>query len=61
MFTTLDTSIDERETISSANPLYLRINYARGYIEGKSGNKYFIFDSVDELCMNCKYATVPKN
>ena len=30
------------------NPLYLRIDHARGYIEEKSGNKYLIFDSVDE-------------
>ena len=30
------------------NPLYLRIDYARGYIEEKSGNKYLVFDSVDE-------------
>ena len=30
------------------NPLYLRINHASGYIEEKNGNKYLIFDSVDE-------------
>ena len=30
------------------NLLYLRINHANGYIEEKSGNKYVIFDSVDE-------------
>ena len=36
------------ETISSVNPLYLRINYASGYIEEKNGNKYLIFDSADE-------------
>ena len=30
------------------NLLYLRINHASGYIEEKSGNKYLIFDSVDE-------------
>ena len=30
------------------NPLYLRINYASGYIEEKNGNKYLIFDSVEE-------------
>ena len=40
--------IDECETISSVNPLYLRINHASGYIEEKNGNKYLIFDSVDE-------------
>ena len=28
--------------------MYLRINYASGYIEEKTGNKYLIFDSVDE-------------
>ena len=36
------------ETISSVNPLYLRINYASGYILEKIGNKYLIFDSADE-------------
>ena len=30
------------------NPLYLCINHASGYIEEKNGNKYLIFDSVDE-------------
>ena len=30
------------------NPLYLRIGHASGYIEEKTGNKYLIFDSVDE-------------
>ena len=30
------------------NTLYLRINHASGYIEEKNGNKYLIFDSVDE-------------
>ena len=30
--------IDEYETISSVNPLYLRINHASGYIEEKNGN-----------------------
>ena len=40
--------IDECETISSVYPLYLGINHASGYTEGKNGNKYFIFDSVDE-------------
>ena len=28
--------------------MYLRINHASGYIEEKNGNKYLIFDSVDE-------------
>ena len=36
------------ESIYSVNPLYLRINHASGYIEEKNGNKYLIFDSVDE-------------
>ena len=27
---------------------YLRINHASGYIEERNGNKYLIFDSVDE-------------
>ena len=39
---------DDYETIYSVNPWYLRINHARGYIEEKNGNKYWIFDSVDE-------------
>ena len=30
------------------NPLYLRTNHASGYIEEEIGNKYLIFDSVDE-------------
>ena len=38
--------IDDYENIYSVNPLYLRINHAGGYIEGKNGNKYLIFDSV---------------
>ena len=28
--------------------MYLRIDHASGYIEEKNGNKYLIFDSVDE-------------
>ena len=28
--------------------MYLRINHASRYIEEKNGNKYLIFDSVDE-------------
>ena len=28
--------------------MYLRIGHASGYIEEKNGNKYLIFDSVDE-------------
>ena len=40
--------LDDYESIYSVNPLYLRINHASGYIEEKNGNKYLIFDSVDE-------------
>ena len=34
--------------IFSVNSLYLCIDHANGYIEKKNGNKYLIFDSVDE-------------
>ena len=47
IFTTFK-KIDDYESIYSVNPLYLRINHANGYIEEKNGNKYLIFDSVDE-------------
>ena len=40
--------IDDYESIYSVNPLYLRINHTSGYIEEKIGNKYLVFDSVDE-------------
>ena len=40
--------IDNCENIYSVNPLYLLVNHASGYIEEKNGNKYLIFDSVDE-------------
>ena len=40
--------IDDYESIYSVNSLYLRINHANGYIEEKNGNRYLIFDSVDE-------------
>ena len=40
--------IDECESIYSLNPLYLHINHTSGHIEEKNGNKYLIFDSVDE-------------
>ena len=30
------------------NPLYLHINHASGYIEENNGNKYLIFNSVNE-------------
>ena len=51
IFTTLDTSQLKKgdyESIYSVNPLYLRINHGSGYIKEKNGNKYLIFDSVDE-------------
>ena len=48
----MDTSqlkkIDNCENIYSVNPLYLLVNHASGYIKEKNGNKYLIFDSVDE-------------
>ena len=41
--------IDDYENIHSANPLYLLVNHASGYIEERYGNKYLIFDdSVNE-------------
>ena len=40
--------IDDYESIYSVNPLYLLINHASGYTEEKNGNKYLIFNSVDE-------------
>ena len=36
------------ENIYSVNPLYLLVNYASGYIEEINGNKYLIFDTIDE-------------
>ena len=35
---------DDCENIHCANPLYLLVSYASGYIEEKKGNKYLIFD-----------------
>ena len=40
--------IDDCENINCVNHLYLLIDHASGYIEEKNGNKYLIFDSVDE-------------
>ena len=51
IFTTLDTSQLKKlmtESIYSVNPLYLHIKHASGYIEEKIGNKYLVFNSVDE-------------
>ena len=39
--------IDDCESISSVNPLYLRVTDASGYIEEINGNKYLIFDSTN--------------
>ena len=39
---------DDCEKIYSANPLYLLIYHASGYIEEKGVNKYLVFDSTDE-------------
>ena len=39
--------------------LYLRIDHARGYMEEKNGNKYLIFDSLNENKeVSKKYANV---
>ena len=40
--------IDVYENIYSVNPFHLRVNHASRYIEEKNGNKYFIFDYMDE-------------
>ena len=40
--------LNDYESIYGVNLLYLRIGHASGYIEEKYGNKYLIFDSVDE-------------
>ena len=40
--------IDDCENIYSANPLYLLISHANGYIEETEVNKYLIFDYTDE-------------
>ena len=34
-------NIDDYKSIYCANPLYLRVNQANGYIEEKNGNVYF--------------------
>ena len=39
---------DDYESIYSVNPLYLCINHASGYTEDKNGNKYLVFDSINE-------------
>ena len=40
--------IDDYESIYSVNPLYLRVNNTNGYIEQKDGNKYLIFDDLED-------------
>ena len=42
------TKIDDYENIYSVNRLYLIIGKADGFIEGKNGSKYLVFDSTDE-------------
>ena len=39
---------NDYESIYSVNPLHLRVNHANGYIEENNGNKYLIFDTIDE-------------
>ena len=40
--------IGDCKNIYSANPSYLCINHASGYIEEKDVDKYFIFDPINE-------------
>ena len=40
--------IDDYGSIYGVNPLYLRTDHASGYIEEKNGNKYLIFNYIDE-------------
>ena len=40
--------IDDYESIYSVNPLHFHVNHANVCIETKNGNKYLIFDSIDE-------------
>ena len=47
--------IDDYKSVYSLNPFYLRVNHANGYIEEKSGNKYLIFDTIDESKVLLKY------
>ena len=55
-FTILDTSQLKKlmivKRVYSVNPLYLFISHANRYIEEKSGNKYLVFDSTDEIINN---------
>ena len=47
-YITIKKNDDCENTCECVNPLYLRINYANGYIEEKGVNKYLVFDSADE-------------
>ena len=40
--------IDDCENIYSVNPLYLIIGKVDGHIKENNGNKYLVFDSIDE-------------
>ena len=40
--------IIDYESIYSVNLLYLRVNNTNGYIEQKNGNKYLIFDDLED-------------
>ena len=40
--------IGDYENIYSVNPLYLIIGKVDGHIEENNGNKYLVFDSIDE-------------
>ena len=40
--------IDDYESIYSVNPLDLHVGHTSRYIQENNGNKYLIYDSVDE-------------
>ena len=50
--------IDDCENIYRANPLYLIIAHANGYIEEKGVNKYLVFDSDENKHLLKKYNDV---
>ena len=52
--------IDDCENIYSANPFYLLLNHASGYIEEKNGDKYLVFDEyvTENKALVKKYADV---
>ena len=39
---------DDYKNFHNVNPLYLRIDHAKGYIKEKGVNKYLVFDSTDQ-------------